>query len=130
MTTRYYTRTVIDHFRNPRNARPMPDAGGQGHAVNPACSDHVRVFVRLDGRTVADASFQAQGCVACIAAASMTTELARGMGVQEALDLGRQAVVDALGGLPASKVECSVIAPRALALAVRDALERGGSASS
>ncbi len=119
MSTRYYTRAVIDHFRNPRNQRGMDAPDGEGRAINHACSDVVRVFIRVDGDSLADCTFQAQGCAACIAAASMTTELAQGLSLASARDFDKDAVVDALGGLPESKVQCSVIAPEALRAAVR-----------
>jgi nitrogen fixation NifU-like protein len=119
MSRQYYTRAVIDHFRKPRNQRSMEDADGVGWAVNKACSDVVRVFIRVDGDTVADCTFQAQGCVACVAAASVTTELVCGQSLDRARTLSTDEVVQALGGLPESKVQCSVISPEALHAAVR-----------
>jgi nitrogen fixation NifU-like protein len=121
LDTRLYTRIVVDHFWNPRNLRPMPDASAEGRAINRACSDVVRLFIKVEDGVITDSSFQAQGCVACIAAASMTTELVRGRSLGEADTdlLGEDEVVDALGGLPAKKVECSVIAPNALRAAVQ-----------
>ncbi len=117
--TRLYTRTVIDHFRRPRNQRRMVSASGEGRAINKACSDVVRMFIRVEDQTLVEVSFQAQGCVACIAAASMTTELAKGASIGGPLP-AVDAVVDALDGLPPSKVECSVIAPEALRGAILD----------
>ncbi len=119
MSTRYYSRTVIDHFRRPRNQRSMDSPDGEGRAINHACSDIVRIFVRVQDDLVADVSFQAQGCAACIAAASMTTELAQGLSLEEGRVFDKDRVVEALGGLPESKVQCSVIAPEALRAAVR-----------
>jgi len=119
MSRQYYTRAVIDHFRKPRNQRSMEDAHGVGWAVNKACSDVVRIFIRVEGDTVADCSFKAQGCVACVAAASVTTELICGQSLERARNLTKDEVVQALGGLPESKVQCSVISPEALAAAVR-----------
>lgn len=118
MSIRYYTRTVIDHFRNPRNQRAIDSPDGEGRAINRACSDVVRVFIRVEGDAIADCSFQAQGCAACIAASSMTTELALGLALTEAVRFEEGQVVEALGGLPESKVQCSVIAPVALRAAV------------
>ena len=119
MSTRYYSRTVIEHFRRPRNQRSMDAPDGEGRAINHACSDIVRIFVRIEGDTVADVCFQAQGCAACIAAASMTTELARGLSLDEGRTFDKDQVVEALGGLPEAKIQCSVIAPEALRAAVR-----------
>ena len=118
MSIRYYTRTVIDHFRNPRNQRTIEPADGEGRAINRACSDVVRIFIRVEDGAIADCSFQAQGCAACIAASSMTTELALGLALSEAGTFAEGQVVEALGGLPESKVQCSVIAPLALRSAV------------
>ncbi len=120
MDTRLYTRIVVDHFWNPRNLRAMPDASAEGRAINRACSDVVRFFIKVEDGVITDSSFQAQGCVACVAAASMTTELVKGRELAEGAGdvLDEDEVVEALGGLPAKKVECSVIAPNALRAAV------------
>jgi len=120
---RYYTRDVIDHFRRPRNQRSIADPDGEGRAINRACSDVVRVQIKVEEGKLADVAFKAQGCVACVAAASMTTLLAVGRPVEDAA-LSREEVADALGGLPESKMDCSVIAPLALGHAVREYLDR------
>lgn len=118
---RYYTRDVIDHFRKPRNQRSIPEPDGEGRAINRACSDVVRVQIKVTDGTLSDVAFKAQGCVACVAAASMTTILAVGRSLDQA-ELSREEVADALGGLPESKMDCSVIAPNALAHAIREYL--------
>ena len=126
MDTRLYTRIVVDHFWNPRNLRAMPDASAEGRAINRACSDVVRLFIKVEDGVIVDSSFQAQGCVACVAAASMTTELVQGRSLKDPGHelLGEDEVVEALGGLPAKKVECSVIAPNALRAAVESFREQ------
>ena len=126
MDTRLYTRIVVDHFWNPRNLRAMPDASAEGRAINRACSDVVRFFIKVEDGIITDSSFQAQGCVACVAAASMTTELVKGRELAEGAGdvLDEDEVVEALGGLPAKKVECSVIAPNALRAAVASIREQ------
>ena len=126
MDTRLYTRIVVDHFWNPRNLRAMPDASAEGRAINRACSDVVRLFIKVEDGVITDSSFQAQGCVACVAAASMTTELVQGRKLDDGDDdvLAEDEVVEALGGLPAKKVECSVIAPNALRAAVQSFREK------
>jgi nitrogen fixation NifU-like protein len=126
LDTRLYTRIVVDHFWNPRNLRAMPDASAEGRAINRACSDVVRLFIKVEDGVITDSSFQAQGCVACVAAASMTTELAQGRALGDGDEdvLGENEVVEALGGLPAKKVECSVIAPNALRSAVQSFREK------
>lgn len=116
-----YTRAVMDHFRNPRNMRAMANANGQGRAINKACSDVVHIYVRVEDGLVHDVSFKAQGCVACVAAASMTTELAMGQPATEMANLAKEAIADALGGLPASKMQCSMISPTALRVAIEEA---------
>jgi nitrogen fixation NifU-like protein len=123
---RYYTRTVIEHFRRPRNQRSIDAPDGEGRAINRACSDVVRIQIKVVDGKLDDVAFKAQGCVACVAAASMTTELARGLDVDEA-ELSREAVAEALGGLPASKMDCSVIAPNALSGAIADWRSRAAS---
>ena len=115
---RYYTRTVIDHFRAPRNQRSMDAPDGEGHAINRACSDVVRIFIRVSDGVIQDCCFQAQGCAACIAASSMTTELVRGLELGAGRAFDGAEVVEALGGLPESKVQCSVIAPAAFRAAI------------
>jgi nitrogen fixation NifU-like protein len=124
LDTRLYTRIVVDHFWNPRNLRAMPDASAEGRAINRACSDVVRLFIKVEDGVITDSSFQAQGCVACIAAASMTTELVLGRKLGDGDVLAEDEVVEALGGLPAKKVECSVIAPNALRAAVQSFREK------
>jgi nitrogen fixation NifU-like protein len=126
MSTRTYSRTVIDHFRNPRNQRKLDAPDGVGWAINHACSDVVRMFVQVQDGTVTACTFQAQGCAACVAAASVTTELVCGKPVADAKTLPKDAVVAALGGLPEAKVQCSVIAPEAVAAALADAEQRAG----
>jgi len=97
----------------------MESPDGEGRAINRACSDVVRIFIQVERDELVACSFQAQGCAACIAASSMTTELAHGLSLEEARSFDEEVVVTALGGLPESKVQCSVIAPAALRAAVK-----------
>jgi nitrogen fixation NifU-like protein len=122
--SRFYTRTVVEHFRRPRNQRTLPDPDGTGRAINRACSDIVRVQIKVESHRLVDVAFRAQGCVACVAAASVTTEFARSLTLEEAERVDADAVVEALGGLPEGKRECSLIAPQALRLAIADHRER------
>ncbi|MCP4868119.1 MAG: iron-sulfur cluster assembly scaffold protein [Proteobacteria bacterium] len=123
---RYYTRDVIDHFRKPRNQRSIEAPDAEGRAINRACSDVVRVQIKVEDGKLKDVAFKAQGCVACVAAASMTTILAMGRPLDDA-ELSREEVAEALGGLPESKMDCSVIAPNALAYAVQQYLSSAAS---
>ncbi len=98
----------------------MTDADGVGRAINEACSDVVTMYIRVDTDRIVDASFKAQGCVTCIAAASVTTELAQNLSLDEARELGKTEILDVLGEIPAGKIQCSVISPTALHEAVND----------
>lgn len=117
---KYYSRAAIDHFLHPRNARVMANPSGVGEAVNKA-EDTVRFYVRVEADTIADASFQAQGCAATIATASIATETLRGMAVAAARAVDVAALADALGGLPAFKVERAEVTVSALRAALDDA---------
>lgn len=109
-----YNDTVLDHFRNPRNAGDLPDANAVGEDRNPVCGDHMRLMLRIDDGAIAQARFQTRGCAAAIATSSMATVLLTGMPVDAAAQLTRGDFVDAVGGLPKSKVHCSVLAAAAL----------------
>ncbi len=98
----------------------MPDANGQGRAINRACSDVVHFYIRVEDDLIVDASFKAQGCVACIAAASVTTELCLGRTLEQAVALDKEQIAEALDGVPPSKMVCSMISPTALRVAVDD----------
>ena len=98
----------------------MADADGVGRAINEACSDVVTIYIRVEDGRIADASFKAQGCVACIAAASVTTELAQNLGLDDARSFNKEAVLDVLGEIPPGKMQCSFISPTALREAVQD----------
>lgn len=113
-----YTVAVLDHFHNPRNAGDLPGANATGEAVNPACGDRMRLFLRIENGVVADARFKTFGCIAAIASSSMLTELLRGRTVAQARALTNRMVVDALGGLPEAKQKCSVLAEQGLRAAL------------
>lgn len=120
----FYTRKVLDHFRKPRNARVLENADGVGRAINEACSDVVQIFIRVEGDSLEEVTFKAQGCVACIAAASMTTVLATGMSLEDGLALDKFKIAEALDGMPENKMDCSMISPTALQEAIADAKGR------
>jgi NifU-like protein involved in Fe-S cluster formation len=110
---KYYSRAAIDHFLHPRNSRAMSDATGVGSAVNKA-GDTVRFYTRVEGDVIESASFEAQGCAATIAAASIATELIIGKAPAEVLGWSVEMLSTALGGLPQFKVERAVVALSAL----------------
>ncbi|MFA7248753.1 MAG: iron-sulfur cluster assembly scaffold protein [Dehalococcoidia bacterium] len=122
LSAEHYSATLIDHFTNPRNAGAMPDADVEAFVTNPVCGDSMRLFLRFDGpagqERIAAASFLSSGCPASIATSSVATEMVTGRTAEEAEALTRDDFAEAVGGLPKSKVHCSVLA----AAAVRNAV--------
>lgn len=120
LSAEHYSPIVIDHFQNPRNAGQMEDADTEAFVTNPVCGDSMRLFLRFDdGGRIAAASFLSSGCPASIATSSVATEMVTGRTPEEAEAFTRDDYADAVGGLPKSKVHCSVLA----AAAVRNAIE-------
>lgn len=115
-----YSEKVMDHFRNPRNVGEIPDADGIGEVGNAKCGDIMRMYIKVENDIITDAKFMTFGCGSAIATSSMATELIIGQPVSKALELTNEAVVEALGGLPAYKIHCSVLAEEAVKLAVKD----------
>jgi nitrogen fixation NifU-like protein len=115
-----YNPVVMDHFNHPRNRGEMDDADGIGNATNPVCGDTMRLFIKVEEQRIVKASFLTFGCGAAIAASSMTTEMIKGKTIEEALEISDQDVVEALGGLPPTKIHCSVLAEKALGAAIAD----------
>jgi nitrogen fixation NifU-like protein len=114
----HYSETVIDHFERPRNAGEMVDASIEYFVTNPISGDSIRLFLHIDGDRIDRASFLTTGGPASIATASVATELVTGRTLDEAGAITRQELVEAVGGLPASKIQCSVIAAAAIRNAV------------
>lgn len=119
-----YSDKVMDHFRNPRNIGVIENADGIGEAGNAKCGDIMKIYLKIENDTIADAKFETFGCASAIASSSMATELIKGRPVSEALALTNQAVVEALDGLPAHKVHCSVLAEEAIKNALKDYYEK------
>ena len=115
-----YNSTVMDHYQNPRNVGVMADANGVGMAENSACGDATQLYLKIQDERIVAASFKTYGCPASIAASSMLTEMLKGLIVDEAVGITRQDVAHALGGLPSTKVHCSVLAEDAVRAAVQD----------
>ena len=115
-----YSEKVMDHFRNPRNIGVIEDADGVGEVGNAKCGDIMRIYLKILDDIIEDVSFETFGCGSAIASSSMATELIKGKPVSEALQLTNQAVTEALDGLPAHKIHCSVLAEEAIKLAVKD----------
>ncbi len=115
-----YNAIVLDHFNHPRNMGEMDRPDGVGQATNPACGDTMRLFIRVEGDRVVEAKFLTLGCVAAIASSSITTEMIKGKTVEETLFVSKEMVSEALGGLPPTKIHCSVLAEEAIQAAVAD----------
>ncbi len=115
-----YTDTVMDHFLHPRNVGEIPDPSGVGNVGNPVCGDVMRMYIKIENDIIVDAKFKTFGCGAAIATSSMATEMVKGKSINEALAVSNKAVAQALGGLPAVKLHCSVLAEQALRAALAD----------
>jgi nitrogen fixation NifU-like protein len=125
MTSEGYSEIVMDHFERPRNSGALDDANAIGYMTNPVCGDTLLLMLRIGDGRVEEARWQSDGCAASIAASSLLSELVRGATLEEASAITREAVVAALGGLPASKLHASVLAADALARALAN-FEAGG----
>ena len=119
-----YSEMVMDHFRNPRNVGALENPDGVGEAGNPVCGDIMKIYLRVEDEVITDVKFETFGCGSAIASSSMATELIRGRPVSEALALTNKAVAEALGGLPAHKLHCSVLAEEAIKKAIEDYEQR------
>ena len=116
-----YSEKVMDHFANPRNSGEIENASGEGTVGNPTCGDLMTIYIDVDDNDVIqDIKFKTFGCGAAIATSSMITEIAKGMTVDEALEITRNDVADALDGLPPIKMHCSNLAADALTEAIKD----------
>ena len=113
-----YNRLVMDHLTHPRNKGEMEGPDGVGEAQNPVCGDTLRLFIRVAENRIIDATFLTFGCGAAIASSSMVTEMIKGKTIDEVLAITDQMVVEALGGLPPSKIHCSILAEKAIRAAV------------
>ncbi len=121
-----YTETVMDHFMNPRNVGEIPDADGVGEVGNAKCGDIMKMYLKVRDNVIEDVKFETFGCGSAIAASSMATEMVKGKTIEEALAVTNKQVVDALGGLPAHKLHCSVLAEESIKAAVKDYYDRNG----
>ena len=121
-----YTETVMDHFMNPRNVGEIPDADGVGEVGNAKCGDIMKMYLKIRNNVIEDVKFETFGCGSAIAASSMATEMVKGKTIEDALAVTNKQVVDALGGLPAHKLHCSVLAEENIKAAVKDYYDRNG----
>ena len=121
-----YSEKVFDHFSNPRNVGEIEDANGVGEVGNARCGDIMKMYLKIEDGIIKDVKFKTFGCGAAIATSSMATEMIKGKPLDEALKLTNKAVVEALDGLPAVKIHCSVLAEEAVRAAVKDYYDRNG----
>ena len=121
-----YSDKVWDHFSNPRNVGEIADADGVGQVGNATCGDIMKIYLKIDNDVISDVKFETFGCGSAIASSSMATEMIKGKPVSEALQLTNQAVAEALDGLPAHKLHCSVLAEEAIKSALKDYYDKNG----
>lgn len=121
-----YSEKVMDHFMNPRNLGEIENADGIGEVGNAKCGDIMKIYLKVDKNIITDVKFETFGCGSAIASSSMTTEMIKGKSIDEALKLSNKAVAEALDGLPAHKMHCSVLAEEAIKAAVQDYYNKMG----
>lgn len=116
-----YNDTVMEHFMNPHNVGEIEDADGKGTYGSPVCGDMMQITLKVDENDmITDAKFKTFGCGSAIASSSMATDMIIGMSVEDALAVSNKKIVEELGGLPAVKVHCSVLAEHAIKSAIYD----------
>jgi nitrogen fixation NifU-like protein len=122
-----YNEKVMDHFMNPRNVGEIPDASGVGEVGNVSCGDIMKIYLLIDeNEVIEDIKFKTFGCGSAIASSSIATTMLKGKKVTDALKLTNKEVLDELGGLPAVKIHCSVLAEQAIKAAVLDYAKKNG----
>lgn len=119
-----YSEKVMDHFMNPRNIGKIDDADGVGEVGNAKCGDIMKIYIKVDNNIITDVKFNTFGCGSAIASSSMATEMIKGKSLDDALELTNKAVAEALDGLPAHKMHCSVLAEEAIKAAIDDYKEK------
>ncbi len=121
-----YSEKVMDHFMNPRNLGEIENADGIGEVGNAKCGDIMKIYLKVDKNIITDVKFETFGCGSAIASSSIATEMIKGKSIDEALKLSNKAVAEALDGLPAHKMHCSVLAEEAIKAAVQDYYNKMG----
>jgi len=119
-----YSEKVLEHFKNPHNVGELKDADAEGTVGNPVCGDLMTMYIKVKDDRIEDIKFKTYGCGAAIATSSMTTEMAKGKTLDEAMEITRQSVADALDGLPPVKMHCSNLAADALHEAIKNYREK------
>ena len=121
-----YSDIVMDHFMHPRNVGEIENPDGVGQVGNAKCGDIMKMYLKINGNIIEDVKFETFGCGSAIASSSMATEMIKGKTIDEALAVTNRQVVDALGGLPAHKLHCSVLAEESIKSAIKDYYDRHG----
>ena len=121
-----YSEKVMDHFTHPRNVGVIEDANGVGEVGNAKCGDIMKIYLKIDNDIITDVKFETFGCGSAIASSSMATEMIKGKPISEAMQLTNKAVAEALDGLPAHKLHCSVLAEEAIKSALKDYYDKNG----
>ena len=119
-----YSEKVMDHFLHPRNLGVIEDANAIGEVGNAKCGDIMKMYLKIEDDVIKDVKFETFGCGSAIASSSMATEMIKGKPVSEAMKLTNKAVTEALDGLPAHKLHCSVLAEEAIQSALEDYRKR------
>jgi len=119
-----YSEKVLEHFKNPHNVGELKDADAEGTVGNPVCGDLMTMYIKVKDDRIEDIKFKTYGCGAAIATSSMTTEMAKGKTLDEAMEISRQDVAEALDGLPPVKMHCSNLAADALHEAIKNYREK------
>ena len=121
-----YSQKVMEHFADPHNVGELADANGIGEIGNAKCGDIMKMYIRVENDVIVDVKFKTYGCASAIATSSIATDMIKGQPLSEALKLTNKAVVEALDGLPAVKIHCSVLAEQAIKAAISDYYRRQG----
>ena len=121
-----YSDIVMDHFMHPRNVGEIENPDGVGQVGNAKCGDIMKMYLKIRDNVIQDVKFETFGCGSAIASSSMATEMIKGKTIDEALAVTNRQVVDALGGLPAHKLHCSVLAEESIKSAIKDYYDRHG----
>ncbi len=121
-----YSEKVMEHFTNPHNVGKLDDADGVGEVGNAKCGDIMKMYLKIENDIITDVKFNTYGCASAIATSSIATDMIKGQPLSEALKLTNKAVVEALDGLPAVKIHCSVLAEQAIKAAVKNYYDKNG----
>ena len=121
-----YSDIVMDHFMHPRNVGEIENPDGVGQVGDAKCGDIMKMYLKIRDNVIQDVKFETFGCGSAIASSSMATEMIKGKTIDEALAVTNRQVVDALGGLPAHKLHCSVLAEESIKSAIKDYYDRHG----